>query len=394
MNNSAATVLGSWRNVNQPTDRRNFIQRALGLDPPKPRISRGVRKLRAREGDYSTEFLKNNNSKSTVELHAEPIQHLPFQSPEQHFQAMPSAHARFEVLEDGDSSYAASTEGDKLAPLRRQRSYTIASSNHAPSAREGTGELGVVDYDRQAPGTAHWERTLWKKVEVGDIILLKENDPIPADLIVLSTSDQDGACFVETKNLDGETNLKPRRCLRATMGIQAEEDVEHAKFIIDSEPPHANLYAYSGTLRYWQRDVKGMPGVERTEAVTINELLLRGCALRNTAWVIGLVVFTGPDTKIMLNQGEFHPSLGVKATAADLSVTGATPSKRSKIERETNFNVLANFVILMIICLACAIADGYFNSQVITSGDFYEPGNDGSDNVIVTSLITLGCVFS
>lgn len=394
VNNSAATVLASWHNVNQPTDRRNFLQRALGLDPPKPRVSKGVRKLRQREGDFSTEFLKNNNSKSTAELNAFPT--LPFQASEQHIRATPAANndAKLEVLDDGESAYAASVEGDRLAPLQRQRSYTIASSTVAPSAREGTGELGVVDYSRQAPGTAHWERTLWKKVEVGDIVLLKENDPIPADLLVLSTSDQDGACFVETKNLDGETNLKPRRCLRATMGIQAEEDIEHAKFILDSEPAHANLYAYSAILRYWQRDAKGVPGVEKTEAVTINELLLRGCSLRNTQWVIGLVVFTGADTKIMLNQGwplSFFSNVHFDGRADDLS-TGATPSKRSKIEHETNFNVLANFVILMIICLACAIADGYFTSSVVTSGNFYEPGNDGSSNVILASLITLGWV--
>lgn len=55
----------------------------------------------------------------------------------------------------------------------------------------------------------------------------------------------------------------------------------------------------------------------KQEAVTINELLLRGCSLRNTKWVIGLVVFTGGDTKIMINGGD-------------------TPSKRSKIERETS----------------------------------------------------------
>jgi phospholipid-translocating ATPase len=51
---------------------------------------------------------------------------------------------------------------------------------------------------------------------------------------------------------------------------------------------------------------------DRAEPVSINEMLLRGCALRNTAWVVGLVVFTGADTKIMLNGGD-------------------TPSKRSKV---------------------------------------------------------------
>jgi phospholipid-translocating ATPase len=102
------------------------------------------------------------------------------------------------------------------------------------------------------------------------------------------------------------------------MGIQHEEDVEHTQFVVDSEPPHANLYSYNGVLRYWAKgDTPGRehPIVEhaqlgerqeKQEAITINELLLRGCAIRNTTWVIGLVVYTGADTKIMLNQGKHH----------------------------------------------------------------------------------------
>lgn len=120
-------------------------------------------------------------------------------------------------------------------------------------------------------------------------------------MVVLSSSDADGICFVETKNLDGETNLKPRRSLKATMSIQGEEDVEHAKFVVDSEPPHANLYSYNGVLRYPSRGAAKSEEGEKggaKEAITINELLLRGCALRNTAWVIGIVVFTGADTKM------------------------------------------------------------------------------------------------
>jgi phospholipid-translocating ATPase len=138
---------------------------------------------------------------------------------------------------------------------------------------------------------------------VGDIVLLRDNEQVPADIIVLSTSDADNLCFVETKNLDGETNLKVRRALKATSAISSEEDVEHAHFQVDSEPPHANLYTYNGVLKYTPPGSEGKTG-EKIEPVTINELLLRGCALRNTKWVIGLVVFTGGDTKIMLNGGD------------------------------------------------------------------------------------------
>lgn len=146
---------------------------------------------------------------------------------------------------------------------------------------------------------------------MGDLVLLRDNEQVPADIIVLSTSNNDNVCFVETKNLDGETNLKVRKGLKATASINAEEDLEHAKFIVDSEPPHANLYAYNGVLKYRSGTH------QKIEPITINELLLRGCSLRNTSWVIGLVIFTGADTKIMLNGGE-------------------TPSKRSKIEKETS----------------------------------------------------------
>jgi phospholipid-translocating ATPase len=225
--------------------------------------------------------------------------------------------------------------------------------------------FGVVDWNKQTKGTARWERTLWKKLEVGDIVLLRENDQVPADIVVLSTSEPDGLCYLETKNLDGETNLKPRKSLKATSSLQSEEDVEHASFFLDSEPPHQNLYLYNGVLRYRS----SADGRESVEPVTINELLLRGCSVRNTAWIIGLVVFTGADTKIMLNGG-------------------STPSKRSKIEKETNFNVVMNFVILIGMCLATAIASGVYDGMDDTSAGFFEEGSDPSSSSIVNAIVT------
>ena len=225
--------------------------------------------------------------------------------------------------------------------------------------------FGVVDWRRRTSGSARWERTLWKKLEVGDVVLLRENEQVPADVVVLSTSDPDGLCYLETKNLDGETNLKPRKAIRATSSITSEEDIEKSSFVLEAEPPHQNLYLFNGVLRY----TDPASGDSRREGVTINELLLRGCTVRNTTWIICLVVFTGPDTKIYLNGG-------------------ITPSKQSKIAKETNFNVIVNFVFLLIICTLSAVIYGVLDGKSNTSVKIYEPGVDSTNSAVLNALVT------
>lgn len=242
---------------------------------------------------------------------------------------------------------------------------TTAGGNLAVPGTDSTVGISrfygsLIDPLKQAPGKARFKKDYWKSVRVGDFVRIYNEDQIPADVVVLSTSDPDGACYVETKNLDGETNLKVRQALHSGRRIKHARDCEQAGFVIESEPPHANLYNYSGVATWNQRDMKtpGQQGTPMVEPITINNLLLRGCSLRNTEWVLGVVVFTGQETKIMMN-------------------AGITPSKRSRIARDLNRDVIYNFIILFFMCFVSGIVEGVTWSQDNNSIEYFEYGSLG-----------------
>lgn len=59
-------------------------------------------------------------------------------------------------------------------------------------------------------GTGKFVERRWKDLRVGDLVRVKDSEYFPSDLLVISSSGPDGICYVETMNLDGETNLKVR----------------------------------------------------------------------------------------------------------------------------------------------------------------------------------------
>ena len=371
VNTSPVTKLGNWQNVNQPTDPRSFLEKLFGMNQPG-KITRGVRKLREREANDGMRVVldKPGFDQTSLSTHDISMSSLDLQSH--------PAGAGGRILDDIQSvdshSYPPAILGelsksslDTTSQLAKRSTEwgQVMSIASKPSSLRSESTVGVVDWKKRTSGSPRWERTLWKKLEVGDIVLLHDNEQVPADIVVLSTSDPDGMCYLETKNLDGETNLKPRKAIKPTSAIRSEEDLERSSFFLDSEPPHQNLYVYHGVLRY--KDIAS--GDDKQETVTINELLLRGCALRNTTWVIGLVVFTGADTKIMLNGGD-------------------TPSKRSKIEKETNFNVIVNFVFLVLMCLIAAIFNGLEDGRDGNSRAIFEAGAGPTNSVILQAMIT------
>lgn len=240
---------------------------------------------------------------------------------------------------------------------RPKTAFSYEAGEHAPPDKH-FGSL--MNPHLPVTGNARFHPDMWKNVKVGDFVRIYNDDQIPADIVILSTSDPDGACYVETKNLDGETNLKVRHALRSGRKIKHARDCERTDFTIESEAPQANLYQYSAVARWTQHNPKftDAPGEEMAEPISINNLLLRGCNLRNTDWVLGVVIFTGFDTKIMMN-------------------SGITPSKRSRIARELNWNVIYNFIILLIMCFVSGLVQGITWAKGNNSLDYFEFGSIG-----------------
>lgn len=270
----------------------------------------------------------------------------------------------------------------QAAPVRplSTMSFAVNDDSNPFTETPSKGHVGsVMNMERQIPGKARFRRDYWKNVRVGDFIRIHNNDEIPADVVVIATSDSDGACYVETKNLDGETNLKIRHSLKCGEGIKHAEDCERATFWIESEQPHANLYSFNGVAQWPQYNSplydrhKGEDPPNGSEPISINNMLLRGCSLRNTEWVIAVVVYTGSNTKIMLNSGE-------------------TPSKRSKISRELNFSVICNFVILFILCLISGIVNGIAFAKDNSSITYFEFGSIGG-SAPVDGIVTFWAVL-
>uniref|UniRef100_A0AAY4CVD9 Phospholipid-transporting ATPase n=1 Tax=Denticeps clupeoides TaxID=299321 RepID=A0AAY4CVD9_9TELE len=185
------------------------------------------------------------------------------------------------------------------------------------------------------------ENEKWMNVRVGDIIKLENNQFVAADLLLLSSSEPYGLCYIETAELDGETNLKVRQALTVTsdlgadIGRLAEFDGE-----VICEPPNNKLDRFIGTL-YW-RDNKYPLDNEK--------MLLRGCVLRNTEWCFGLVIFAGLQTKLMQN-------------------CGRTTFKRTSIDKLMNTLVLWIFAFL--ICMGIILAVGNTIWEVKVGRNFW-----------------------
>ncbi|XP_034695949.1 probable phospholipid-transporting ATPase 4 isoform X2 [Vitis riparia] len=186
----------------------------------------------------------------------------------------------------------------------------------------------------------------WQRIRVGDVVKVEKDQFFPADLLLLSSSYDDGICYVETMNLDGETNLKVKRSLEVTLPLDDDGTFNDFRATIKCEDPNPSLYTFVGNFEY-ERQVYPLDP---------SQILLRDSKLRNTAFVYGVVIFTGHDSKVMQNATQ-------------------SPSKRSRIERKMDQIIYILFTLLVVISLISSIGFAVKTKYQMPDWWYLQPNN-------------------
>ncbi|PKU36413.1 phospholipid-transporting atpase hypothetical protein [Limosa lapponica baueri] len=171
---------------------------------------------------------------------------------------------------------------------------------------------------------------------------------LQADTLLLSSSEPNSLCYVETAELDGETNLKFKMALEVTHRcLQEESAMANFDGLIECEEPNNRLDKFAGTL-FWRN---------MSYPLDADKILLRGCKIRNTDFCHGMVIFAGGDTKIMKNSGK-------------------TRFKRTKIDSLMNYMVYTIFLVLILLSAGLAIGHTYWEQQIGNSSWYLYDAQD------------------
>ncbi|XP_069746482.1 phospholipid-transporting ATPase IH isoform X3 [Narcine bancroftii] len=149
------------------------------------------------------------------------------------------------------------------------------------------------------------------KLQVGDVVMTRENETFPCDMVFLSSSRDNGTCFVTTASLDGESSTKTYQAVQETKSLQTEAELDSLNATIECEQPQPDLYNFVGRITLYSES-EG-PIVRPLESENV---LLRGATLKNTQAIYGVAIYTGMETKMALN----YQSKSQKRSAVEKSM--------------------------------------------------------------------------
>ncbi|KAK1947930.1 Phospholipid-transporting ATPase IB [Phytophthora citrophthora] len=256
--------------------------------------------------------------------------------------------------------FATSALKDVSEDLRRQKGDALVNSRAAHIVRRD-----VLDEVMHIDGT-------WQDIEVGDVLLLKDGDQVPADCVLLATSRPDGRCYVETANLDGETNLKIRQVASCTKHfLTAEEILDRHKLEVDCDVPNKDLFYFDGVLRLGKITNEPVTDTEKEDnetSLTMDNLILRGSESRNAEWTLGLVIYTGKETKVQMN-------------------SVAVPLKRSFVEKTLDTMFVLVLMLLFGISIACTLGNNNWNLDLADESTPWYIQEDSNGYIFLSYVI-------
>ncbi len=177
-------------------------------------------------------------------------------------------------------------------------------------------------------------------LQVGDIIELRENQRVPADVVLLWTSDKTETAYIRTDQLDGETDWKLRRAISRTHAAVLQNNLRALDGYVRAEAPHRDIYKFMGTFYSREGGQEVAYGLALEHTIWADSVLASGRAL-------GLVIYTGQHTKTQQN-------------------ARLPRSKSGRIDTEISGMSFVMFIVLTCLALVVLVSNGFHGAWHIT----------------------------
>lgn len=266
-----------------------------------------------------------------------------------------------------------------------------------------------------------WIESVSEKLEIGELVIVEDEKSFPADLILLDSSLEEGICYIETATLDGEKTLKFKKghmftadklkkrfatkmndansnnsnnnannnynnmsrdietnkpfYRNADNNYNAQDSINKVEYIenflingfVVCDKPSDLLYKLDGnmTINFKNKSNSDVNINNSSFPLDSKQLLLKGAILKNTEWVIGIVVYTGHQTKLMLNSKK----AGIKY---------------STVEKTMSKYLIAVLILQSVFCIVCAILYSVFYKLNLEDNIFL---NIFTDNLVIDALL-------
>uniref|UniRef100_A0A8C7YB77 Phospholipid-transporting ATPase n=1 Tax=Oryzias sinensis TaxID=183150 RepID=A0A8C7YB77_9TELE len=167
----------------------------------------------------------------------------------------------------------------------------------------------AVDEVRRCRRDKDMNSQLYSKLTVRGKIQVKSSDIQVGDLIIVEKVTDDllffsGACFIRTDQLDGETDWKLKVAVGCTQRLPAVGDLFSIKAFVFAQKPQLDIHSFEGNFTREDSD----PQIQ--ESLSIENTLWASTVVASGT-VIGVVIYTGKETRSVLNTSSAKNKVGL-----------------------------------------------------------------------------------